>query len=472
MILDFMRHLVLYCNYFFAGYLIVYVIYLIISNIYGSIKMYNYRRLEQLHNVLEHEFYYPISIIVPAYNEGETAIQTVKNLLLLDYRLLEIVVVDDGSKDNTKQLMVDTFSLEPELNRPIRYSVPCKPIHEVYVGESNNVKITLVSKENGGCKADATNAGINVASYPYFVNMDADEILQKDALKYASRAILENDNVLGVGGNLKISNDVTFSNAMPVSTKLGKNLIVNMQVLEYGRGFVGAKIFQNELNANLIISGGYGIFNKAAVIEVGGFDSKSMGEDMELTLRLHHHYRKNKKKYSMKYVPDSVCWTQGPATLRDLRRQRERWHCGLTQTILKYKSMILNPKYGFIGMFMLPFTIMYEFLCPIFILLGWFVILWTILDQTINVPFVIYLYLIYIFFGIILTTVSFLDKAYMKGDSYSVVDVLKCIFVGIVEVFFFRPYLTIINFLSFFKFKKIASKWDSPSRVKVETLDD
>ncbi len=472
MMVNFMRQVVLFCNYFFAGYLVIYATYLLISNVYGSIKMYRYRRLEQLHNVLEHEFYYPISIIIPAYNEGETAVQNVKNLLKLDYRLFEIVLVDDGSKDNTKQLLIDTFSLVQEENRPIRYSVPCKPINEVYSNNYNNIKITLVSKENGGCKADAANAGINVASYPYFVNMDADEILQKDALKYACRYILEDDNVIGVGGNLKISNDVTFSDAMPVSVKLGKNLIVNMQVLEYGRGFVGAKIFQNELNVNLIISGGYGIFNKAAVIEVGGYDTKSMGEDMELTLRLHQYFRKNKKKYAMKYVPDSVCWTQGAERLGDLRRQRERWHCGLSQTIIKYKNMILNPRYGLIGMFMLPYTIMYELLSPVFMLLGWVVIFWCIFDRTINVPFAIYLYVVYIFFGIILTTVSFLDKAYSNGDTFSVTDVLKCLFVGLIEALFFRPYLAVINFLSFFKFKSIASKWDSPARVKVEALDD
>ena len=434
--------------------------------------MYRYRRLEQLHNVLDHEFFFPVSIIVPAYNEGETAVQTVANLLKTDYRLFEIIVVDDGSTDNTKQLLIDAFSLTPEINRPIRYSVPCKPIHEVYTGESNHIKITLIVKENGGCKADASNAGINVAAYPYIVNMDADEILQKDALKYACRAILEDDNVIGVGGNLKISNDVKFSDAMPVSTRLGKNLLVNMQVLEYSRGFVGAKIFQNEMNTNLIISGGYGVFNKVAVIEVGGYDTKSLGEDMELTLRLHHHYRKNKKKYSMKYVPDSVCWTQGPSTMGDLRRQRERWHCGLTQTIIKYKNMILNPKYGLIGILMLPYTILYELLNPVFMLLGWIVILWSLLDQTLVVPIAIYLYLIYIVFGIILSMIAFLNKIYMKGDSFTIVDVCKCLFTGLVEALFLKPYLSIVNFLAFFKLKKIASKWESPSRIKVDASDD
>lgn len=222
---DFIRQIVNAYNYFFAGYLIVYCLYLIISNIYGFFKMFRYRRMEILHNVLDNEFFYPVSILVPAYNEGETAVQTIENLMKLDYRNYEIVVIDDGSKDNTKELVVEKFSLVKEEDRPIRYKVPCKPIKEIYCGKKDGVTITLLSKENGGCKADAANAGINVAAYPYIVNMDADEILQKDALKYAFRAILEDDNVVGVGGNLKISNHQRFKDAIPLAGNMGKNIV-------------------------------------------------------------------------------------------------------------------------------------------------------------------------------------------------------------------------------------------------------
>lgn len=463
------RGIVVFCNYFFAIYLMVYCTYLIISNIYGSIKMFRYRRLEKLQNVLEHSFYYPVSIIVPAYNEEITILQTIDNLLKLDYSLYEIIIVDDGSKDNTKNQVIEGCNLKKEANRPIKYAVPCKPIHEIYTGKKGNIKITLISKENGGCKADAANAGINVAEYPYIVNMDADEILQKDSLKYACRALLESDNVIGVGGSIKISNNQVFEDATPVKGNFGKNLLVNMQILEYGRGFIGARIFQNKWNMNLIISGGFGLFDKAALIEVGGYDVKSMGEDMDITLRLHHHYRKHKKKYCMKYVPDSVCWTQGVETMKDLKAQRQRWHCGLMQCILKYRNMILNPRYGLVGMFMLPFVIMYELLNSVFMLIGWLVIGWTIIDKTINVPFVIYLYLIYFLFGIILTVVTFLDKAYMKNDTFSFLDVLICIGCSIIEAFVMRPYLAIISFFALFKMRKLSQKWKSPTRIKVQS---
>jgi biofilm PGA synthesis N-glycosyltransferase PgaC len=461
--------IILFSNYFFLFYLVVYATYLLVSNLFGSLKMYGYRKMERLHNELEHEFYYPISIIVPAFNENETAVQTVRNLLKLDYKTYEIVIVDDGSTDNTKQLLIDTFGLELEKNRPVRYVVNCRPIREIYTGRAGSVPLMLISKENGKCKADANNAAINVISYPYFVCMDADEVLQADALKYASRAILENDNVIGVGGNLKISNSVRFKNAMPVFSRLGKNLVADMQTLEYGRAFIGSRIFQNVTNSNLIISGGYGVFRKSAVVEVGGYDQKSLGEDMELTMKLHYHFKNNKKPYSMKYVPDSVCWTQAPESLSDLRKQRQRWHCGLMQNFWKYRKMVLNPRYGIIGMFTIPYMMLYELYCPFFIVLGWFVIIASTVLNLINVPYVIYVFLLYVVLGTLLTITMFIDKMFMKDDYFTAADVVKGLCVAIADAFFFRPYLFLIEFIAFFKYRKISSSWISPKRVTVVT---
>lgn len=463
-------HIIYFCDVFFLIYLVVYASFLLVSNLFGSIKMYRYRKMERLHNELDHEFYFPISIIVPAYNENKTAIQTVNNLLNLDYKIFEIIVVDDGSTDNTKKLLIDTFGLKRDADRPIRYQVPCRPIKEIYEGKSQNgIPIILISKENGKCKADANNAAINVMSYPYFVCMDADEVLQRDALKYASRAILEENNVIGVGGNIKISNNVCFKNAVPVSASLGKNIVSDMQILEYGRAFVGSRIFQDCTNSNLIISGGFGVYKKSAVVAVGGYDPKSMGEDMELTMKLHEYCRKSRLPYSMKYVPDSVCWTQAPESLKDLRRQRERWYCGLMQNFWKYRKMISNPRYGIIGMFTMPFMMFYELFCPFLILLGWFVILASVILKVINIPYVILVFLVYVLLGTLLTITTFLDKLYMKSDSFSAADVVKALLVSILDAFFFRPYLFLIEFFAFFKYKKISRRWVSPKRVQVKT---
>lgn len=455
-------------NTFFLVYLVVYVGYLFVSNLYGSVKIYQCRKLERLHNQLEHDFYFPISIIVSAYNENITLLQTIENLTKLDYKIYEIVVVDDGSTDNTKQLVIDTYHLEYDADKPIRYQIPCRPIREVYHGKAGNIPLILISKENGKCKADATNAGINVSSYPYVVSMDADEVLQKDALQYVGKAFIKNDNVIAVAGNIKASNDTVFENALPVFTKLGRNRVVNMQVLEYGRAFVGSRIFRNVTNSNLIISGGFGAFQKSAVIEVGGYDTKSMGEDMEITMKLHSHFKKKKEPYYIEYVPDSVCWTQVPNSMADLKKQRERWHCGLMQNIWKYRNMILNPRYGAIGLFTIPFFIFYELLCPIFILLGWLSIVLSCWLKVINIQFAILVFGAYILLGTVMTVTAYLDKMYMKNDGYSFKDILLAIEGSLLDAVFFRPFLFVIEFFGYFKYKKIQGRWVSPKRVAMQ----
>jgi cellulose synthase/poly-beta-1,6-N-acetylglucosamine synthase-like glycosyltransferase len=330
------------------------------------------------------------------------------------------------------------------------------------------VLITLISKENGGCKADAVNAGINVAAYPYIINMDGDEILQQDSLRLACRALLENSNVVAVGGNIKISNDVRFRDAMPVSGGMGKNAVVNMQILEYSRGFIGTRVFQDLMNANLIISGGYGLFKKEAVIAVGGYDPVSKGEDMEMTVKLQKYYRENRIPFQMRFVPESICWTQGPASLKDLRAQRRRWHCGLIQTISKFRSMILNPRYGVVGLFMLPYIIMYELLSPIFMVLGCLSAGLGVLLGDSSVASLAAAFLVYVIFGLILTAITYIDNRYCPQEKLTGGELLKVLFYGLLDAFFFRPFIALVNFTVFFDYKKIAaSKWVSPERVKV-----
>ncbi len=457
-----------YFNAFITVYLWIYTLYLLICCLGGAFNANRRRRMEALHNVIDHEYYYPISILVPAYNEEAGVVQTVRNLLRLEFKRFEIVVIDDGSKDNTKQVMLDAFPLALETSRPIRYQVTCHPIHEIYSCRMGEVLITLISKENGGCKADAINAGINVAAYPYIINMDGDEILQKDSLRLACRALLESSNVVGVGGNIKISNNMHFRDAMPVSGGMGKNAVVNMQILEYSRGFLGTRVFQDLMNANLIISGGYGLFKKDALIAIGGYDPVSKGEDMEVTVKLQQYYRKSKTPFSMRFVPESICWTQGPASMKDLKSQRLRWHCGLIQTITKYKSMILNPRYGVVGMFMLPYIIMYELLSPIFMVLGCISTALSIILGSTSIAAMAAAFMMYVLLGLILTAITYIDNRYCPQEKLTFSEMVKVLFYGLLDAFFFRPYIALVNFTAFFKYKKITtSKWVSPVRVKV-----
>ncbi|QVY61558.1 glycosyltransferase family 2 protein [Cytobacillus gottheilii] len=452
---------------FFALYLFGYAAYLTIG---GSISIWSlrkYRLRERMENELDLDFFFPISILVPAYNEEKTILTTVNNLLEMDYKLFEIVVVDDGSKDETAQLVIDHFDLKKD-NRPIRLQVPSKEILEIYSGKINGKPIVLVRKNNGGNKADAINAGINVSSFPYFVSMDADEILQADALKYSTRLFLEDDKVIAVGGQIRIANGVEFEKAMPVNTRMKRNPIVSIQILEYIRAFIPSRIFHDTFNGNLNISGGFGLFKKDAVIAVGGYDPNSVGEDMDLVLRLHLHFQTNKFPYAIKYTPEAVCWTQAPFTLKDLGKQRARWHRGLIQCMWNYRVMFLNPKYKSISLLSYTYYFLYELMAPFVELLGIIVIGVAFMTDKLNVSFAIMITLLYLCFSVLQTLLLYMSKSLQREDRIYKGDLAWTIFMSFAEVLYFRPVLFFIRMYATLSYKSKLHSWSSIGREKLE----
>lgn len=247
-------------GYFFIAYLIGYSTFLFLSVVVGSLELYKHRRQEMLKSILPSDYYLPISIIVPAYNEEVTVADTVRSLLALDYRSYEIIVVDDGSKDRTSEVLAETFDMHL-VHRPIRRQINCQREEYVYETRAQKVPVTLIRKKNGG-KADALNMGINAANFPYFICMDADSVLQYDSLRRIAQPILENGNVVAVGGIVRISNDVELENGRVKHYRLPRNILAFMQVLEYDRSFLASRILFDRFNGSLIISGAFGLFKK------------------------------------------------------------------------------------------------------------------------------------------------------------------------------------------------------------------
>ena len=245
-------------GYFFIAYLIGYSTFLFLSVVVGSLELYKHRRQEMLKSILPSDYYLPISIIVPAYNEEVTVADTVRSLLALDYRSYEIIVVDDGSKDRTSEVLAETFDMHL-VHRPIRRQINCQREEYVYETRAQKVAVTLIRKKNGG-KADALNMGINAANFPYFICMDADSVLQYDSLRRIAQPILENGNVVAVGGIVRISNDVELENGRVKHYRLPRNILAFMQVLEYDRSFLASRILFDRFNGSLIISGAFGLF--------------------------------------------------------------------------------------------------------------------------------------------------------------------------------------------------------------------
>lgn len=249
-----------YVSIFFLVYLIGYASFLFLSVTVGSSTLYQLKRRSRLKNELQQAYYVPVSILVPAYNEEVTIEESIRSLLALEYKLYEIVVVDDGSKDHTAEVLRQAFHMR-KVNQPIQRRLPCQPELVVYESNAYKVPITLICKKNGG-KADALNMGINASRYPYFVCMDADSMLQYDSLEKIVRPVLEEGSVVAVGGAVRPCNGANIKNGRVVSFRLPNRILPCMQVLEYDRSFLAARILLDKFNGSIIISGAFGLFKK------------------------------------------------------------------------------------------------------------------------------------------------------------------------------------------------------------------
>lgn len=450
----------------FVAYLMGYSTFLLLSVITGSLELYKENKKKKYHGEIEHEFFLPVTIIVPAYNEEVTVADTVRSLLMMDYRLYEIVVVDDGSSDKTTQVLIDTFQLL-KVERPINRQIPCQRESGIYEGVVNGISITLVQKKNGG-KADALNMGINMANFPYFICMDADSVLQRDSLRNIVRPILEEDNIIAVGGLVRISNCAVLNQGKLVEYHMPWNPIVGMQILEYDRSFMASRILMDKYNGNLIISGAFGLFHKETVCNVGGYDASTMGEDMELVVKLHAFCRINKIPYGIRYAPDAICWSQCPSSIGDLRKQRRRWYLGLFQCLLKHRKMFFSAEFGMVGSISFLYYLLYELLSPMIEIFGIFTIVLAYFVDLINVPFMVMFFLIYAVYGAILTITAFFARIYTQNIKLSFMDVIKAIYLCVAESVFFRFIQTFTRMTAFIGYKKKRNAWGHIKRQKIK----
>ena len=455
---DTMKSLLSFTEMFFVIYLLGYSTFLFVSVLVGGNQLFEDIKKKKLRNEIHHDYYVPISIIVPAYNEEVTIIDTIRSLLDLDYKIYEIIVVNDGSKDGTAELVEKTFDLK-RVHRSIRKQVPCKDQVSIYEGKGNDrIPIMLINKQNGG-KADSINMGINASQYPYFVCMDADSILQRDSLQKIAVPVLETQDVVAIGSMIRISNDSVFKDGKLVQMRLPKKLTAAFQVLEYERSFLASRIFMDKFNGNLIISGAFGLFKKEAVINVGGYLVGSMGEDMELIVKLHSYYRSNKIPYVIKYAYEAICWTQAPERFRDLLKQRKRWHIGLMQSMLRHKNMVTAPSY--------IYYLLYELLSPFIELFGIIVTALSYAFGLLNLKYMLILFLAYGLFGAMLTVNAFLTRNFLSDTKISFGDVIKAFLICIPENVIIRFIMAWTRMAAILFYRKNKTNWGQIKRYKI-----
>ncbi len=452
-------------NILFIVYLLGYMTFLFVSVVSGVNELYEGRKRAHLHNYLHEDLYLPVSIIIPAYNERVVIESSVRSLLELDYKIYEIIIVDDGSTDGMADHLVELFNMK-QINRPIRLQIACKPIDAIYESMSTAIPLTLIRKENGG-KADALNVGINAARYPFFVSIDADSILETEALKKVAQSVLESDNVIAAGGAVRPANNLTIHKGRLVRPTMPKNVLACMQVLEFDRSFLASRIFLDRFNANMIISGAFGLFKKDVVIAAGGFEVNTVGEDMEIVMKLHNFCITQDIPYKIKYVPEAVCWTQMPTTLRDLTKQRRRWHLGLFQSMYKYRHMLLRPGAGFTSWVSYLYYLLYELFSPFIELLGIAATLLAIAVGLINWQFMLLFYGIYVAFGWAMSLTAFFSRIHAVNLHVTGGDVCKALLVSLIESTGLRFILMLVRAMAFWGYKKKRLQWSKVNRQKV-----
>jgi cellulose synthase/poly-beta-1,6-N-acetylglucosamine synthase-like glycosyltransferase len=311
----------------------------------------------------------PVSIIAPAHNEGQSIAQSVRSFLALDYPSIEVIVVNDGSSDHTLEVLKREFQL---LLTDLAYvgEVPCHAVRGLYMSQTEP-RLLVVDKEAGGSKADATNAGLNAASSPYVCVLDADSLLEKDALLRVMVPILADPaRVVAAGGIVRAVNGSVVEAGQLRKVRLPGRFVEIVQVVEYLRAFLVGREGWSHFNMLMIISGAFGVFRRDLVREVGGYRPEAIGEDFDLVLRMHRRLRERRIEYRACFVPDPVCWTEVPPDWKSVGRQRSRWQKGLIDALWPNRDMLFRRRYGRIGAIALPNLWLYEALAPVLELVG------------------------------------------------------------------------------------------------------
>lgn len=413
--------------------------------------------------IMQSDMTWPISILVPAHNEEKTIVETVRSLLMVNYGEFEIIVVNDGSTDATLEQLGVAFDLRRS-DRVIRRSIETAEIHAVY-GSPAHANLMVVDKAKGG-KSDALNAGINLSRYPLFCSIDADSLIEENALLRVVKPFMERpEETVAVGGIVRIVNGCEVRDGRVVRIELPDRSIMIFQVVEYLRAFLTGRVGWSVLRSLLIISGAFGVYRKQEVIAVGGYAHDTDTEDLDLVVRLHEHLRRTQRKYRVVFVPDPVCWTEIPGTLRVLMRQRNRWHRGLIQTLWAHRRMMLNPRYGVIGLFAYPYFILFEMLGPVIEVLGYVVVVLSFLLGILNLQFFLLFLAVAILYGVFLSVSAVLLEEVSFRRYPGWVDLTKLLVFSILENFGYRQMLALFKVRAFWDVIRRRRAWGRMERA-------
>ncbi|MGE0090621.1 MAG: glycosyltransferase family 2 protein [Bacteroidales bacterium] len=413
-----------------------------------------------------------ISIIAPAYNEAASIIENIRSLLSLDYPKVEVIVVNDGSKDNSLEKVIEHYHLV-KVDYAFNQFIPSEKIRNIY--KSTNAayaNLIYVDKENGG-KADALNAGINVSRSEFFLAIDVDCIIESDAILRMVKPFLEENKktVIAAGGVVRVANSCIIKDGRVVKVNYPKNIWAKFQVLEYFRAFTLGRMAWSRINGLLIISGAFGLFNRKIAMECGGYDKSTVGEDFELVVRMRKYmHRVAKQDYKVAFIPDPLCWTEVPSKFISLKNQRNRWTRGSIDTILKHKDMFFNPMYGKMGLISFPYWVFFEWLAPIIETLGLLYFIFVAIQGRVNLHIFFVLILFVFSFSLFFSSFAVYFETFIFNRYKGYRFLLSVILIAIAEILIYHPlnvYFALLGNYTFF-IKKDKKGWGKMTRTSFD----
>lgn len=413
------------------------------------------------------------SIIAPAYNEGKTIVENVRSLLSLYYNRLEIIIVNDGSKDDSMRRLITEYQLE-KVSFYVQGNIKTQEILGIYKSENPAFrKLIVVDKKNGG-KADALNVGVNVSSGDYLVCIDVDCILEQDSILKLAKPFLEQTDkrLIACGGIIRLANNCKIENGKVTEVNLPKSLLGRSQALEYIRAFILGRMAWSRASGLILISGAFGVFDREIVLACGGYDPKTVGEDMELVVRMRRYMEEKKERYQVLNIPDPLCWTEVPESADILKKQRNRWMRGTMETLWKHRKMMLNPKYGKLGMVSLPYWALFEFLGPLVEFTGYICFILFLVMGIINWQFFFILLALVLSTGFLFSIFAMLvdlvsHKVYVKRR-----DFLRLIGTALLEPFYFHPIVVRSSVRGFIDYFRNSNSWGEMTRQGFNAHDD
>ena len=408
----------------------------------------------------------PITIIAPAYNEEQTCVESTYSLLWLDYPNHEIIVSNDGSTDGTLRRLIDAFELVPASRMPTA-ELPTAPVSQIYQSR-NHPNLWVIDKSNGG-KSDALNAGINYSVTPLFCAVDADSLLERDALKRIIRPFLEDARTVAAGGAIRIVNDCVVRSGTVQEVRLPRSLIACFQVVEYFRAFLVGRIGWARLDASLVISGAFGLFHRLSVVEAGGYASKhtsgeTVGEDMELVIRLKRYAALRGRPCRIAFVPDSIAWTEVPESLTMLGRQRDRWQRGLLESLTRHRAMLFRRAFGPTGMLAYPHFFFLEMVGPVVEALGYVSFAATVALGLASPPYVMAFFVLAVVVGVAMSLSAVVLEELAFGRYRRRRDLFQLFGLAVVENFGFRQLTTYWRLAGLIRAMRGRSGWGTMTR--------